>query len=134
MKEAWLRGVAANPAAPPEVLLRLLAPATLLEAFRAAPRQRAYLRSLPRFPRTGLAHLPPHEDPEVRALAATDPTRSPHTLLTDPDPSVRRAAAANPLIPPHLDEPDLAEDAAANPRLATEQVHELLDQCEVPTL
>ncbi|MER5794126.1 hypothetical protein [Streptomyces sp. NPDC001980] len=114
----------------------LAPPATLLETFVAAPRQRPCLLSLPRLPRTGLARLLTHEDPEVRALAAADPTldRPPVALLTDLDPRVRRAAAANPLIPPNLDDPDLAEGAAANSRLTAEQLHNLLDQCDLPPL
>lgn len=109
----------------------LAPPATVLEAFIAAPRQRPYLLTLPHLPRTGLAHLLTHEDPEVRALAASDPTsdQPPTALLTDPDPRVRRAAAANPLVPPHLDDPDLAEGAAANPALSAEQLHNILDRC-----
>ncbi|MFD4508860.1 hypothetical protein [Streptomyces sp. NPDC058457] len=150
-----LRRLAATHAGLPEPLARRLAedpdpevrrllalnhplapPATLLEAFLAAPRQRPYLLALPHFPRTGLAHLLNHEDPEVRAVAAADPSldHPPAASLTDPDQRVRRAAAANPLIPPYLDDPDLAEGAAANSRLTPEQLHNLLDQCDLPPL
>ncbi|WP_031075160.1 hypothetical protein, partial [Streptomyces sp. NRRL WC-3742] len=93
----------------------LAPPALLLDAFLALPRQRAYLLTLPRLPRTGLGHLLTHEAPEVRALAAADPTlpEPPLPLLTDPDAHVRHAAAANPLLPLALldrllDDPALA--------------------------
>ncbi|WBP92125.1 hypothetical protein [Kitasatospora cathayae] len=92
-----------------------------------------HLLMLPRLPRTGLGHLLGHGDPEVRALAAADPTLAepPAALLADPDPRVRRAAAANPLLPVELigsllDDPELAEGAAANPRLPAERLHDLL--------
>ncbi|MFF8602216.1 hypothetical protein ACF065_13690 [Streptomyces sp. NPDC015232] len=120
-----------------------LAPAALLlDAFLATPRQRGHLLSLPRMPRTGLGHLLDHADPEVRALAAADPTldRPPAHLLGDPDARVRRAAAANPLLPAQVRTglledpaaPELAEGAAANPALAVEALHALLDRCGLP--
>ncbi|MGW2372916.1 hypothetical protein [Kitasatospora sp. NPDC001683] len=73
-------------------------PGVVLDAFVATPRQRAYLLMLPRLPRTGLGHLLGHGDPEVRALAAANPTLAepPTALLADPDPRVRRAAAGWP--------------------------------------
>lgn len=37
LAEPWMRGVAANPAAPDNVLLRLLAPAALLDTLLADP-------------------------------------------------------------------------------------------------
>ncbi|MEU8920443.1 hypothetical protein AB0D10_05815 [Kitasatospora sp. NPDC048545] len=79
----------------------LAPPAIVLDAFLATPGQRPYLLTLARLPRTGLAPLLDHEDPEVRALAAADTGLAgpPVRELTDPDPRVRRAAAANPLLP-----------------------------------
>ncbi|MEV7026435.1 hypothetical protein [Kitasatospora sp. NPDC093558] len=119
-----------HPLAPPE---------TVLAAFLANPEQRDYLRTLPTLPRTGLQHLLSHEDPEVRALAAADPTldRPPVDFLTDEDERVRRAAATNPLLPPDvldalLTDPALAEAAAANPALTGEQLHGLLDRAGLP--
>ncbi|MFF4273594.1 hypothetical protein [Streptomyces sp. NPDC001536] len=117
-----------------------LAPArTVLDAFIATPRQRPYLRTLPRLPRTGLEDLLDHEDPEVRALAAADSTlrQPPVRLLTDPDARVRLAAAANPRLPADLvctllRDPETAEAAAANPSLSAERLHELLDLCGLP--
>ncbi|MFJ9936903.1 hypothetical protein ACIRSJ_27735 [Streptomyces virginiae] len=117
-----------------------LAPAaTVLAAFVARPRQRAYLFAQSRVPRTGLSHLLDHEDPEVRALAAADPTlgRAPVELLTDPDDRVRRAAAANPLFTGEalealLHDPATAEGAAANPGLPAPRLHALLDRAGLP--
>ncbi|MFD8088209.1 hypothetical protein ACFV4F_41725 [Kitasatospora sp. NPDC059722] len=117
----------------------LAPPATVLAAFLASPEQREYLRTLPTLPRTGLQHLLTHEDPEVRALAAADPTldHPPVELLTDPDERVRRAAATNPLLPPDvldalLADPALAEAAAANPALTAARLHGLLDLAGLP--
>ncbi|WP_240804095.1 hypothetical protein [Streptomyces sp. A0592] len=117
-----------------------LAPAeTVLAAFVARPRQRPHLLMQSRLPRTGLSHLLDHEDPEVRALAAADPTlgRPPVELLTDPDDRVRRAAAANPLLTADvlealLHDPATAEGAAANPGLPTARLHALLDLADLP--
>ncbi|MFB6691492.1 hypothetical protein ACFCX3_13250 [Streptomyces virginiae] len=117
-----------------------LAPAaTVLAAFVARPRQRAYLLVQSRVPRTGLSHLLDHEDPEVRALAAADPTlgRAPVELLADPDDRVRRAAAANPLFTGEalealLHDPATAEGAAANPGLPAPRLHALLDRAALP--
>ena len=119
-----------------------LAPAgLLLEAFLACPGQRRLLLTLPRLPRVGLAGLADHDDPEVRALAAADPTLGDplDALLADSELDVRRAAAANPQLPPALltallADPELAEAAATNPRLSPEQLHELLDQAGLPPL
>ncbi|MEE1782875.1 hypothetical protein PUR71_08095 [Streptomyces sp. SP17BM10] len=117
----------------------LAPPRTVLAAFLASPAQRAYLRTLPTLPRTGLQHLLGHEDPEVRALAAADPSldHAPVGLLTDPDERVRRAAATNPLLPPDvldalLTDPALAEAAAANPALTAKRLHGLLDLAGLP--
>ncbi|MEU6217025.1 hypothetical protein ABZ845_05800 [Streptomyces sp. NPDC047022] len=117
----------------------LAPPVTVLDAFIATPRQRPYLLTLPHLPRTGLRHLLDHEDPDVRGLAAADPTldRPPIHLLTDTDADVRRAAAASPLlsldlIATLLDSPETAEGAAANPSLSAERLHELLDRADLP--
>ncbi|KJS61844.1 hypothetical protein [Streptomyces rubellomurinus] len=116
----------------------LAPPAAVLDAFLALPRRRPYLLTLPRLPRTGLAHLLGHQDAEVRALAAGDPAlpAPPTALLTDPDGPVRRAAAANPLLAPAVldalldgPDPDAAEGAAANPGLPAARLHALLDRC-----
>ncbi|MFF4448481.1 hypothetical protein [Streptomyces sp. NPDC001502] len=116
-----------------------LAPAAIvLAAFVARPRQRPHLLMQSRLPRTGLTHLLGHEDPEVRALAAADPTgRAPVELLTDPDEHVRRAAAANPLfsrdtVETLLRDPATAEGAAANPGLPAVRLHALLDSARLP--
>ncbi|MER5553729.1 hypothetical protein ABT001_19005 [Streptomyces sp. NPDC002793] len=153
-----LRRVAASCARLPEELVRRLAddpdadvrhllacnhplapPAVVLDAFVAAPRQRPYLLTSPRLPRTGLRHLLGHGDPAVRALAAADAglARPPLHLLGDPEPRVRRAAAANPLLPlgllsSLLDTPEHAEGAAANPGLPAERLHRLLDLSGLP--
>ena len=119
-----------HPAAPAELLL---------EAFIAGPRQRRFLLALPAFPRTGLAGLLEHADPEVRALAAADTTldEPPYRLVTDSDPRVQRAAAGNPLLSADwirtlLTDPDFAEATAANPALTADQLHDLLDRAAVP--
>ncbi|MEV6327707.1 hypothetical protein [Streptomyces sp. NPDC051909] len=142
--------LAARLAADPDPEVRLLlayhhplAPAaTLLDAFIATPRHLRHLLPPGRTPRTGLGHLLDHEDPEVRALAAADPTldRPPVEQLGDPDARVRRAAAANPVLPASVlttlledpAAPELAEGAAANPGLTAEQLHALLDRCGLP--
>jgi hypothetical protein len=114
-------------------------PGVVLDAFVAIPCERPYLLTLPGLPRTGLRHLVGHDDPEVRALAAADPTldEPPVGLLGDPDARVRRAAATNPLLPPDviatlLHAPESAEGAAANPALPADRLHALLDHCGVP--
>ncbi|WP_316519771.1 hypothetical protein [Kitasatospora brasiliensis] len=116
-------------------------PATVLAAFLAVPRQRPYLLSPARLPRTGLGHLLDHEDPEVRAPAAADTglAEPPVRLLGDPDPRVRRAAAANRLLPlglvePLLEQRELAEGAAANPGLSEARLHALLDRAGLPRI
>jgi hypothetical protein len=119
-----------HPLAPPEIVL---------DAFVAVPRQRPYLLTLSRLPRTGLHHLLGHADPDVRALAAADTglAEPPLHLLTDPEARVRRAAAASPLLPADLiasllHTPEHAEGAAANPALPAERLHELLDLAGLP--
>ncbi|MFI5527121.1 hypothetical protein ACIA8O_01065 [Kitasatospora sp. NPDC051853] len=92
-----------------------LAPAaTVLEAFLDLPALREHLLRSPNLPRTGLAHLLDHEDPEVRALAATDPTLPAEVLET------------------LLHDPDLARPAASNPALTPTRLHTLLDAAGLP--
>ncbi|MET9614893.1 hypothetical protein [Kitasatospora indigofera] len=117
----------------------LAPPAIILDAFISTPRQRPYLLTLPRFPRTGLHHLLDNDDSEVRALAAADTSlaQPPVRLLADSESRVRRAAAANPVLPLDLissllDDPEHAEGAAANPNLPGERLHELLDLSGLP--
>lgn len=105
----------------------------LLGVFVTHPDHRSDLLRLPGFPRTGLTHLIGHPDPEVRALAAADPTL-PRPPVDDPDEAVRRAAAANPSLTPEaletlLTAPRTAEGAAANPSLPVPRMHALLDRC-----
>jgi hypothetical protein len=52
----------------------LAPPHLLLDVFVTRPAHRPHLLTLPAFPRTGWAHLIGHPDPDVRALAAADPT------------------------------------------------------------
>ncbi|WP_331744995.1 hypothetical protein [Kitasatospora sp. NBC_01300] len=80
-----------------------------------------------------------HDDPDVRALAASDvgQAQPPVRLLSDPEPLVRQAAAANPrllldLLSALLNDPEHAEGAAANPNLTADHLHELLDLCGLP--
>jgi hypothetical protein len=119
--------------------LFLAPPRLLLDAFIAGRRQRPSLLAHRRLPRTGLAGLLNHEDPEVRALAAADSTlpHPPLAHLDDPDPRVRAAAAANRLLPPDLlarllTEPDHAQAAASNASLSAEQQHDLLTRAGIP--
>ena len=114
-------------------------PRLLLDAFIAARRQRPHLLAHPRLPRTGLADLLDHEDPEVRVLAAADPTlpSAPLAELDDPDPRVRAAAATNPLMPIEvlermLTDPDRAQAAASNASLSAEHLHDLLTRAGIP--
>jgi hypothetical protein len=106
-----------HPLAPPALLLR-----SMLE-YHGCGRER--LSELPQFPTGGLARFAAHDDPAVRRLAALDPGAGPgllERLCADADPAVRQAAASCPRLPVAritalLDEPDLAEHAAANPAL-----------------
>ncbi|MFZ3474979.1 hypothetical protein ACODT3_01105 [Streptomyces sp. 4.24] len=111
----------------------LAPPLLLLDVFVTRPAHRPHLLTLPAFPRTGLTHLVGHPDPEVRALAAADPTLS-DPPVDDPDESVCRAAAANPSLTPDalealLVNPRTAEGAAANPSLPVPRMRALLDRC-----
>ncbi|MEU0647996.1 hypothetical protein [Streptomyces umbrinus] len=111
----------------------LAPPHLLLDVFVTRPAHRPHLLTLPAFPHTGQAHLIGHPDPDVRALAAADPTL-PEPPVEDPDESVRRAAAANPSLTPEalealLADSRTAEGAAANPSLPVPRMHALLDRC-----
>ncbi|WP_331721155.1 hypothetical protein [Streptomyces sp. NBC_00454] len=111
----------------------LAPPHLLLDVFVTRPAHRPHLLTLPAFPRTGLTHLIGHPDPEVRALAADDPTLA-EPPVGDPDESVCQAAAANPGLTPEaleslLTDPRTAEGAAANPSLPVPRMHALLDRC-----
>ncbi|KOU22567.1 hypothetical protein ADK51_20000 [Streptomyces sp. WM6368] len=111
----------------------LAPPHLLLDVFVTRPVHRPHLLTLPAFPRTGLTHLIGHPDPEVRALAAGDPTLA-EPPVSDPDESVCQAAAAHPSLTPEaldalLTDPRTAEGAAANPSLPAPRMHALLDRC-----
>ncbi|MDH6221578.1 hypothetical protein [Streptomyces pseudovenezuelae] len=111
-----------------------LAPAhLLLDVFVTRPAHRPHLLTLPVFPRTGWAQLIGHPDPDVRALAAADPTLA-EAPVEDPDESVCRAAATNPSLTPEaldtlLADSRTAEGAAANLSLPVPRMHALLDRC-----
>ncbi|MFE5942079.1 hypothetical protein [Streptomyces sp. NPDC056480] len=121
-EEVRIRLACHHPLAPPRLLL---------DVFVSRPAHRPHLLTLPTFPRTGLAHLISHPDPQVRALAAGDPA-VPDPPVHDPDHAVRRAAAANPNLAPDaleglLTDPGTAEGAAANPSLPVPRMHALLN-------
>ncbi|MFG2291772.1 hypothetical protein [Streptomyces sp. NPDC048603] len=123
-EEVRIRLACHHPLAPPHLLL---------DVFVTRPAHRPHLLTLSAFPRTGRTHLIGHPDPEVRTLAAADPTL-PEPPLEDPDDAVRRAAAANPNVTPEtldtiLTNPRTAEGAAANPSLPVPRMHALLDHC-----
>ncbi|MFF2503123.1 hypothetical protein ACFVTY_07070 [Streptomyces sp. NPDC058067] len=123
-EEVRIRLACHHPLAPPHLLL---------DVFVTRPVHRPHLLTLPALPRTGWAHLIDHPDPEVRAMAAADPT-VPDPPLEDPHVSVRQAAAANPNLTPEtlealLADPATAEGAAANPALPIPRMHALLDHC-----
>ncbi|AYG85116.1 hypothetical protein DWB77_07332 [Streptomyces hundungensis] len=123
-EEVRIRLACHHPLAPPHLLL---------DVFVTRPVHRPHLLTLPALPRTGLAHLIGHPDPEVRALAAADPALT-EAPLEDSDESVCRAAAANPSLTPEALEALLAnsrtaEGAAANPSLPVPRMHALLDHC-----
>jgi hypothetical protein len=75
-----------------------------------------------------------HTDPAVRRLVALDPHAGPELvdrLCTDPDTLVRQAMAGCPRLPTTriralLDDPDLAEHAAANPALPADRMRQIL--------
>ncbi|MFE6489156.1 hypothetical protein ACFVGN_40360, partial [Streptomyces sp. NPDC057757] len=113
-----------HPLAPPHLLMGV---------FVTRPAHRPHLLTLPAFPLTGWAHLIGHPDPDVRALAAADPTVA-EAPVEDPDESVCRAAATNPSLTPEaldalLADSRTAEGAAANPSLPVSRMHVLLDRC-----
>lgn len=123
-EEVRIRLACHHPLAPPHLLL---------DVFVTRPAHRPHLLTLRAFPRTGLTHLIGHPDPEIRALAAADPTLA-EPPVDDPDESVCRAAAANPSLTPGvlevlLADPRTAEGAAANPSLPVPRMHALLDRC-----
>ncbi|MFE5944576.1 hypothetical protein [Streptomyces sp. NPDC056480] len=123
-EEVRIRLACHHPLAPPDLLL---------DVYVTRPAHRAHLLTLRAFPRSGWSHLIGHPDPEIRALAAADPTL-PEPPLEDPDDAVRRAAAANPNLTPKTLETLLAdlrtaEGAAANPSLPVPRMHTLLDHC-----
>ncbi|MFE5809687.1 hypothetical protein [Streptomyces sp. NPDC056491] len=123
-EEVRVRLACRHPLAPPHLLL---------DVFVTRPDHRPHLLTLRGFPRSGLAHLIGHPDPEVRALAAADPAL-PVPPVDDPDESVCRAAAANPSLTPEalealLANPRTAQGAAANPSLPASRMHALLDRC-----
>ncbi|MET9539020.1 hypothetical protein ABZY16_16145 [Streptomyces sp. NPDC006553] len=125
-EEVRIRLACHHPLAPPHLLL---------DVFVTRPAHRPHLLTMPAFPRTGWTHLIGHPEPEVRALAAADPTLPWNSgVLEDPDDEVRRAAAANPTLTPETLETLLAdlrtaEGAAANPSLPVPRMHALLDHC-----
>ncbi|GAA2598153.1 hypothetical protein GCM10010435_91900 [Winogradskya consettensis] len=111
-----------HPDAPPSLLLR-----AFLENRGRFP--------LPaRFPTAGLAAFADHTDPPVRRLVALDPDAGPELvdrLCTDPDLAVRQAMASCPRLPVGrivalLDNPELAEHAAANPALPVERMRQVV--------
>ncbi|MEU0156576.1 hypothetical protein [Micromonospora fulviviridis] len=116
-----------HPAAPPALLLRCY-----LE-YHCCGRDR--LSELPQFPIEGLARFADDADPAVRRLVALDPHANPELvdrLSTDPDTTVRQAMASNPRLPAPritalLNDPELAEAAAANPALTADQMQQILD-------
>jgi hypothetical protein len=123
-EEVRIRLACHHPLAPPHLLL---------DVFVTRPAHRPYLLTLPAFPRTGRTHLIGHPDPEVRALAAADPTLT-EPPVEDPDESVCRAAASNPSLTPQalealLADARTAEGAAANPSLPVPRMRALLDRC-----
>ncbi|OJF12875.1 hypothetical protein BG844_18325 [Couchioplanes caeruleus subsp. caeruleus] len=123
-----------HPDAPPALLLRCY-----LEYHGHG---RDQFTELPQFPTAGLAAFADHTDPVVRRLVARDPHAAPELverLCTDPDITVRQTMAACPRLPETriialLDDPDLAEHAAANPALPLDRVHHILqDASTSPT-
>jgi hypothetical protein len=115
-----------HPDAPPALLLRCY-----LDYHGCG---RDQLSELPQFPTEGLASFADHHDSAVRRLVALDPQATPELiqrLSTDSDASVRQAMARCPRLPAAdiialLDNPDLAEHAAANTALPLEQIQRIL--------
>jgi hypothetical protein len=116
-----------HPQAPPELLLR-----SYLE-YRG--RGRCRLSGLPQFPTVGLVRFADDPDAAVRSLVARDPDADPGIvarLSHDNDPTVRRAMAGCPQLPINrivelLDDPDLAEPAAANPALPVATMWQIIE-------
>ena len=110
--------------------------ALLLRCFLEHHRSRERLGSLPQFPKAGLARFVDHPDPAVRRLVALDPYADAELvgrLSADPDIVVRTAMADCPRLPLEritalLDDPELAEQAAANPALPAEQMWRILEK------
>ncbi|MEU8207881.1 hypothetical protein AB0B85_01635 [Micromonospora sp. NPDC049044] len=117
-----------HPAAPPALLLRCY-----LE-YHCCGRDR--LSELPQFPTEGLARFADNPDPAIRRLVALDPHADPDLvdrLSTDADATVREAMASSPRLPAPrvtalLDDPELAEAAAANPALTVDHIQQILDR------
>ncbi|GAA2468694.1 hypothetical protein [Winogradskya humida] len=115
-----------HPDAPPRLLLRAF--------LEDQGRDRERLPSLAHFPTAGLAAFADHNDPSVRRLVALDPDADPELvdrLTTDPDLGVRLAMASCARLPVArivalLDDPELAEHAAANPALPVERMRQAL--------
>jgi hypothetical protein len=116
-----------HPAAPPGLLLRSY------REYRGTGRMR--LLALSNFPTSDLARFADDPDPAVRRLAARDPLVAPalvERLATlDPDLKVRRAMSACRRMPVKrivalLDDPDLAEPAAANAALPVDIMRQRL--------
>jgi hypothetical protein len=89
--EAWLRGVAANPVAPPDVLLRLLDPAGR-EAWQILCRDRE-------LPADVIEAVLKHPERAIRSALARNPMVDPEQrgrLVDDPDERVRAALVTGP--------------------------------------
>ncbi|MFI1354827.1 HEAT repeat domain-containing protein [Streptomyces sp. NPDC020898] len=95
----------------------------------------SFLRVHPNFARPGLARFVDHPNPRLRRAALDDPEAGPELvmrLIDDPDAEVARWALRDPRLPTEelhrrLGVPASARDAAANPTLAPETMHRLLD-------
>ncbi|MDM4721559.1 hypothetical protein QTQ03_18910 [Micromonospora sp. WMMA1363] len=117
-----------HPAASPALLLRCY-----LEYYCCG---RDRLSELPQFPTEGLARFAENPDPGIRRLVALDPHADPEVvdrLSTDLDATVRQAMASSPRLPAPrvtalLNDPELAEAAAANPALTVDHIQQILDR------
>ncbi|MBR7831841.1 hypothetical protein KDL01_01130 [Actinospica durhamensis] len=88
----------------------LAPPHLLLEAFIAGRRSRRHLLGDPRLPRTGLAYLLDHQDPEVRALATADTT-----LPQPPVAQLADSESARPLPRAHCSRPSCSRSFSTTP-------------------